>query len=37
MTCTSMPRVELANENGSVDYSVEVDSGSGVVDVKVDG
>lgn len=29
-------RVELDNENGSLVYSVEVDSGAGVVDVKVD-
>lgn len=28
--------VELDNENGSVVYSVEIDTGSGVVDVKVD-
>lgn len=29
-------KVELDNENGSVVYSVEIDTGSGQVDVKVD-
>lgn len=29
-------QVELDNENGSLVYSVEIDTGSGVVDVKVD-
>ena len=29
-------QVELDNENGAVVYSVEVDTGSGIVDVKVD-
>lgn len=29
-------KVELENENGNVVYSVEIDTGSGIVDVKVD-
>ena len=32
----SVVKVELDNENGNVVYSVEIDTGSGVVDVKVD-